>query len=108
MAQAAGGKGNGSERFSEANQQAKRREQAGSLELVHASQFLSKALALAQQQQAKAWELRTLLTLTRFDEIQSSPKSDLSQLADTYAWFKEGHDTMDVKHARAILESARA
>jgi hypothetical protein len=109
IAQAAGSQGNGSERFSlaGAKQRAKRREQGGSPELVQASQFLSKALTLARQQQAKAWELRTLVALTPFDEIQSS-QGDSSQLADTYAWFTEGHDTMDLMRARVILERAHA
>jgi predicted ATPase len=96
-----------SDRFpkSSTKKQAKQTNHAISSELVEANQYLAPALALAQRQQTKSWELRLLVTQNLLDAVQGLQEAHHSQLRDTYAWFTEGHGTMDLRHARIILES---
>ncbi len=82
------------------------RDEISSPELAEAERYLTQALVLARQQQAKSWELRSLNALIRLHIIRGSQRETHRLLTDTYAWFKEGHDTMDLKDARIILESA--
>ncbi len=64
---------------------------------------LRQALALAQDQQAKALELRAAVSLARL--WQSAGRSDDARqlLAPIYAWFTEGFDTADLQKARILL-----
>jgi TOMM system kinase/cyclase fusion protein len=57
-------------------------------------------LAVAEKQRAKAWELRTAVSLARH---QPSPATR-RQLAEVCAFFGEGARTADVRAARALLE----
>ncbi|MGC9358292.1 MAG: ATP-binding protein, partial [Anaerolineae bacterium] len=65
-----------------------------------------RALTIAQEQMAKSWELRTLMSLCRL--YQTTGQADLlaaarAQLAKVYAWFTEGLDTPDLREATALL-----
>ena len=64
---------------------------------------LRQALALAQDQHAKALELRAAVSLARL--WQSAGRSDEARqlLAPIYAWFTEGFDTADLQKARILL-----
>ncbi len=66
---------------------------------------LRQALALAQEQQAKALELRAAMSLARL--WQSAGRSDEARqlLAPIYAWFTEGFHTADLQQARILLEA---
>ena len=61
------------------------------------------ALGIAEQQQAKLWELRAAVSLARLwrDQRRSAEARDL--LAPIYGWFAEGFDTQDLKDAKALL-----
>jgi predicted ATPase len=61
------------------------------------------ALAIARRQQAKSWELRAVLSLTRLYRQQSRPAEARPLLAQTYGWFTEGFDTRDLQEAKALL-----
>jgi predicted ATPase len=63
------------------------------------------ALDVARGQQAKSLELRAALSLSRLYQRQGNPAEARQLLATTYGWFTEGHDTADLKEARALLES---
>jgi predicted ATPase len=60
--------------------------------------------ALAQQQQAKSWELRAAMSLARLWRDQGKVKQARELLAPVYGWFTEGLDTRDLKEAKTLLE----
>jgi class 3 adenylate cyclase/predicted ATPase len=65
---------------------------------------LHRALALAQQQNAKMWELRASTSLARLWRDQGKRTEARDLLAPIYGWFTEGFDTPDLKEAKALLE----
>jgi TOMM system kinase/cyclase fusion protein len=69
-----------------------------------AQQYLQKALAVAQRQSAKSWELRAAMSLTRLWKKQGRPIEARQLLQDTYGWFTEGFATKDLKEAKALME----
>jgi predicted ATPase len=66
---------------------------------------LQQALAIARQQQAKSWELRTATNLARLWQQQGKRQEARELLAPVYAWFTEGFDTADLQEARALLDT---
>ena len=66
-----------------------------------------RAVKVAHQQSAKAFELRATTSLVRLwrDQDRQSEAHDL--LARVYDWFTEGFETIDLKEARALLEELR-
>jgi class 3 adenylate cyclase/predicted ATPase len=62
------------------------------------------ALAIARQQQAKSWELRTATSYARLMRDQGRVRDAYDLLAPVYAWFTEGFATKDLKEARALLD----
>ena len=56
-----------------------------------------KALSVAEEQEAKLWELRAAATLARRrgDQCRHAEARDL--FAPVYDWFTEGFDTPDLK-----------
>ena len=63
-----------------------------------------KALEIARRQQAKSIELRTTMNLSRLMHNQGRGKEARGLLEETYAWFTEGFDTLDLIEAKALLE----
>ena len=63
-----------------------------------------RALAIARQQQAKSWELRAGMSMARLWRDQGKRNEARDLLAPVYGWFTEGFDTLDLKHARALLD----
>ena len=63
-----------------------------------------KALDVARDQQAKSWELRAAMSLSRLWQQQDRQAEARQLLAEVYNWFTEGFDTADVKEAKALLE----
>jgi hypothetical protein len=61
------------------------------------------SIALAQKMEAKAWELRTTMSLARLLASQGRRDEARAILAETYGWFTEGFDTADLKDAKALL-----
>ena len=62
------------------------------------------ALALAQNQAAKSWELRAATSLARLWQQQGKCQAAHGLLAPVYYWFTEGFDTADLKDAQTLLE----
>jgi predicted ATPase len=62
------------------------------------------ALDLARRQQAKSWELRVAVSLSRLWQRQGKRAEAWQLLAEIYGWFTEGFDTVDLKDAKALLQ----
>ena len=62
------------------------------------------ALAVARRQQAKSWELRAAMSLSRLWQQQGKRAEAYELLAPIYGWFTEGFDTADLQEARALLD----
>ncbi len=64
-------------------------------------------LAIAREQDAKAWELRSTTSLARLWQSHGKTTEARDLLAPVYSWFTEGFDTADLKEAKALLEQIR-
>ena len=73
-----------------------------------AEKHFERALAVAREQQAKSWELRTSTSLARLWRDQGRPQQARELLAPVYGWFTEGFDTRDLKEAKGLLEELAA
>jgi TOMM system kinase/cyclase fusion protein len=62
------------------------------------------ALNIASAQQAKSWELRAAVSLSRLWQQQGKRQETHDLLAPIYGWFTEGFDTADLQEARALLD----
>lgn len=62
------------------------------------------ALAIAHHQQAKSWELRVAMSLSRLWQQQGKREEARHLLAEIYGWFTEGFDTADLREAKALLQ----
>jgi predicted ATPase len=61
------------------------------------------ALEVARRQQAKAWELRAAMSLSRLWQRQGKRDEARQLLTAIYAWFTEGFETADLQDAQAWL-----
>ncbi len=75
------------------------------LVLAHAESWLNQSIKIAQHQQAKSWELRAVISMARLYQNQGRLKEARSLLAQIYDKFTEGFDTMDLREAKALLDS---
>jgi predicted ATPase len=60
---------------------------------------------VTRRQQAKSWELRTALSLSRLCQQQGKRAAARQVLAPIYGWFTEGFDTPDLREAEVLLEA---
>jgi predicted ATPase len=65
---------------------------------------LRQALNTARHQQAKSFELRAAVRLSRLWQRQGKRAEAGELLALIYGWFTEGFDTADLQEAKALLE----
>jgi class 3 adenylate cyclase/predicted ATPase len=70
-----------------------------------AEESLHQALAVARRQQAKSWELRAVMSLSRLWQQQGKWDEARELLAPVYGWFTEGFDTADLQEAKALLNT---
>jgi predicted ATPase/DNA-binding winged helix-turn-helix (wHTH) protein len=68
-----------------------------------AEDLLLTSLDLARGQNALSWELRTASSLGALWETQNRHREALNLLSDVYARFTEGHQTQDLRQAKALL-----
>ena len=69
-----------------------------------AEELYLKALSIAQEQEAKLWELRAAVSLARLRRDQGRRAEARDLLAPVYGWFTEGFDKPDLKDAKALLD----
>jgi class 3 adenylate cyclase/predicted ATPase len=68
-----------------------------------AEELYRKALSIAQEQDARFWELRAAVSLARLWGEQGRREEGRDLLSPVYGWFTEGFDTPDLKAAKALL-----
>ena len=64
--------------------------------VAQAEAWLQQALAVSRRQQAKSWELRAAMSLSRLWQRQGKRKEAYELLAPIYGWFSEGFDAADL------------
>jgi class 3 adenylate cyclase/predicted ATPase len=69
-----------------------------------AEELYRKALSIAEDQEAKLWELRAAASLARLRRDQGRRAEARDLLAPVFGWFTEGFDTPDLKEAKALLD----
>jgi len=69
-----------------------------------AEAHFERALAIAREQQARSWELRTAMSLARLWRDQGKQRQAHDLLGPVFGWFSEGFDTLDLKEAKALLD----
>jgi predicted ATPase len=62
------------------------------------------AIAIAQQQSAKLWELRAAMSLARLWRDQGKRAEARDLLVPVYGWFTEGFGTPVLQEAKALLD----
>jgi len=67
-----------------------------------------KAIEIARRQEGKSLELRATVSLARLWQQQGNKNQARHILADIYAWFTEGFDTIDLQQANALLQELSA
>jgi predicted ATPase/DNA-binding winged helix-turn-helix (wHTH) protein len=75
----------------------------GPQENRRAEGLLLSSLDLARGQNALSWELRTASSLGALWETQDRHREALNLLSGVYARFTEGHQTQDLRQAKALL-----
>ena len=72
---------------------------------TEAETCLQHAISIAQSQQAKSWELRAAVSLSRLWQQQGKRQDAYDLLAPVYEWFTEGFDSADLIDAKALLDA---
>ena len=70
-----------------------------------AEAYFERAVAIARKQEAKSLELRAAMSMARLWRNQGKRDEARDLLAPVYSWFTEGFDTLDLKEARALLDT---
>jgi class 3 adenylate cyclase/tetratricopeptide (TPR) repeat protein len=72
--------------------------------VLEAEHCLRTAMAVAHEQGARLFELRSAVSLTRLLRDTNRRDEARAMLADIYNWFTEGFDTADLKEAKVLLD----
>jgi predicted ATPase len=67
--------------------------------------YFERALTVARRQQARSWELRAATSMALLWRDQGKPQQARELLAPVYDRFTEGFGTLDLKEAKALLNS---
>jgi len=73
-------------------------------DVLKAEAHFERAISVAQQQQAKSWELRAAMSMAGLWREQGKPQQARELLAPIYGWFTEGFGPLDLRQAKALLE----
>lgn len=69
-----------------------------------AEDCFSESIKIAQQQKAKSWELRAVMSMARLYQNRGKQTEALNLLRRIYSSFTEGFDTVDLCEAGALLD----
>jgi predicted ATPase len=78
-----------------------------SAEQAEAEVCFNRALAIAQNQKAKMWELRAAVRLARIWRDQQKTSEAQELLGSVYNWFREGLDIPELRKAKLLLDEMR-
>jgi class 3 adenylate cyclase/tetratricopeptide (TPR) repeat protein len=73
--------------------------------LAEVEALFQRGLATARAQSARLFELRTATSLAQVWRDVGRTDDARALLVPIYGWFTEGHDTVDLNQARAVLDS---
>jgi predicted ATPase len=73
-------------------------------EVAQAEGCFSLSIKFAQQQKAKSWELRAVMSQSRLYQKRDKQAKARDLLTQVYEWFTEGFDTADLREAKALLD----
>jgi predicted ATPase len=73
--------------------------------LERAEEDFNLALDVARRQEAKSLELRAAMSLLRLSRRREKSSPARRLLIETFQWFTEGFETLDLREARALCES---
>ena len=71
---------------------------------MEAERYFRNAVAVANQQEARSWELRAATSLARLLLDTNRREEARKLLGGIYGWFTEGFDLPDLKEAKALLD----
>ena len=77
--------------------------QHGNLGLAEKS--FREAIAVASERRAKSWELRAAMSLARLLQSRGRQQEATGILEPLVNWFREGHETYDLRQACNLLAS---
>jgi predicted ATPase/DNA-binding winged helix-turn-helix (wHTH) protein len=77
-------------------------------DVAEAETCFHQALAIARRQQAKSWELRAAMSLSRLWQQRGKCDEARQLLSPLYGWFTEGFDTADLREAKVLLDELSA
>jgi len=69
-----------------------------------AEEAFRESLAVAREQEARGWELRSALSLARALDARGARQEARDLLGPVFDWFSEGFDTRDLREARQFLQ----
>ena len=72
--------------------------------VAQAEDCFKESIRIAQQQKAKSWELRAIMSIARLFMNQGKQAEACSLLTQIYNEFTEGFDTVELREARALLD----
>jgi predicted ATPase len=75
--------------------------------VAKAQGYFEHSLNVARAQQAKSWELRAAMSLSRLLIDQDRRQTARDLLVPVYDWFTEGFETNDLRKAKALLAELR-
>ena len=75
---------------------------------MQAPKTVREAIAVAQRQPAKLFELRAATSLARLWRDRGKRDEARELPAPVYGWFTEGFNTRDLKEAKRLLDELRA
>jgi predicted ATPase len=73
-------------------------------DVAQAEACFQQALTIARRQQARSWELRAAISLSRLWQTKGKRHVAQALLAPIYGWFTEGFNTADLQEAKALLD----
>ena len=71
---------------------------------IEAEAAFARSIEVARHQQARSWELRGAMSLGKLWHEQGKVDEARSLLTSTYEAFTQGHETPDLRDARALLD----
>ncbi len=76
-------------------------------DVAKAETCFDRALAVAQKQRAKSWELRTATSMARLWRDLGRRQQARKLLAPIHGWFDQGLDTLDLKQAKILVDELK-